>query len=108
MKLYAFFFQKCLRCNEFLRLFQRSLCKNMSIAKHGYPCSMRYASESKQELAQILKREHLQRDRQAVPGDFHSYLCKLEQSSVHKQLRTAKSIVTTAAHLHDNKDMPEL
>lgn len=81
---------------------------NEGIAKHGYPCSMRYAPENKQELAQILKREHLQRERQAVPGDFHSYLCKLEQSSVHKQLRAAKSIVTTAAHLHDNKDMPEL
>lgn len=81
---------------------------NELMPKHGAPCTMSYAPESESELTTILKREHFQRDNHAVPGDFDAYIRRLERTSLHRQLNTAKAVANASHASIRRKDSPEL
>lgn len=81
---------------------------NELMPKHGVPRSMLYTPESEAELTAILRREHFQRDQQAVPGDFNSYIQNLERRSLHRQLNVAKTVANTTPSSIKKKDSLEL
>lgn len=81
---------------------------NELMPKHGAPRAMSYAPESESELTALLKREHFQRDNHAVPGDFDAYIRRLEGTSLHRQLNTAKAIANASHASIRRKDSPEL
>lgn len=81
---------------------------NELMPKHGVPRSMLYTPESEAELSAILRREHFQREHQAISGNFNTYIRNLEKGSVHAQLKNAKSVANTVPRSHRKKDSPEL
>lgn len=78
------------------------------IPKHGAVDSFRYRPESEAELDLILRRLHIQRDRQANVGDFEQHIESLQKSSVRNKLQRAKSEVKPSEPKPPKKKEPSL